>query len=180
MSLRLFVALDVPDAAVAALARFRDAAADPAVWRPVPDGNLHVTLAFLGHRPEADADVAAGVLARVEERPAPRLALGGALLLPARRARVLGVELEDADGGLARLQAELSAALEAAAAYRPEARPFRAHVTVARLRTGARAPRAIAAAPEPVTFAAGSVVLYRSRVGRGGAVYEPLATRAIG
>ena len=36
VSLRLFVALDLPEAARAALAAFRDEAADPAVWRPVP------------------------------------------------------------------------------------------------------------------------------------------------
>ena len=31
--------------------RFRDAAADPDVWRPVPTESLHLTLAFLGRRP---------------------------------------------------------------------------------------------------------------------------------
>ena len=54
MKLRLFVALDLPAPARAALAAFRAAAADPAIWRPVPDEALHLTLAFLGHRPEAD------------------------------------------------------------------------------------------------------------------------------
>ena len=56
MKLRLFVALDLPAPARAALAAFRAAAADPAVWRPVPDEALHLTLAFLGHRPEADVE----------------------------------------------------------------------------------------------------------------------------
>ena len=56
----------------------------------------------------------------------------------------------------------------------PEARRFRPHVTVGRLRTGARPARRIAAAPEPVTFAGGPVVLYRSILGHGPANYEPL------
>ena len=47
---RLFVALDPPAAARAALAAFRDRA-DPSVWRPVADESLHVTIVFLGHRP---------------------------------------------------------------------------------------------------------------------------------
>ena len=147
VSLRLFVALDLPAPARAALAAFRDAAADPAVWRPLGEQGFHVTLAFLGHRPEEDADAVADVLLRLEHRPAPSLSLGQALLLPPRRARVLTVALVDAGGALGRLQAEVSEALAAAGLYAPEARPFRPHVTVARLRPGARAPRAVAAEP---------------------------------
>jgi 2'-5' RNA ligase len=177
--IRLFVALDLPDEAVAALAAFRDTAADPAVWRPLGDATLHVTLAFLGHRPEEDVDAVHAVLAALAEREPPALGLGDALLLPPRRARVLTVALADATGALGALQAELSAALSAAGVYEPEARPFRPHVTVARLRAGERAPRTIDAAPEPVAFRAAAVVLYRSHVGRGGARYEPLVTRTL-
>ena len=53
-ALRLFVALEVPPAVREALAAFRDAAADAEVWRPVPAESLHLTLAFLGRRPETD------------------------------------------------------------------------------------------------------------------------------
>ena len=49
-ALRLFVALDVPPAVRSELATFRAAAADPAVWRPIADEALHLTLAFLGWR----------------------------------------------------------------------------------------------------------------------------------
>jgi 2'-5' RNA ligase len=78
---------------------------------------------------------------------------------------------------LGELQASVSEALAAARLYEPEARPFRPHVTVARLRAGARAPRELDALPEPLAFTAGPVTLYRSRLGRGGAVYEPLFAR---
>jgi RNA 2',3'-cyclic 3'-phosphodiesterase len=175
--LRLFVALDLPAAARAALARFRDAAADPAVWRPLPDSSFHVTLAFLGHRPADDVERVAAVLRGLLAVDAPALALGDGLLLPPRRARVLTVALEDRDGALGPLQADVSAGLAAAGLYEPEARPFRPHVTVARLRAGARAPRTLDAAPEPLAFSGGAVTLYRSRLGRGGAVYEPLFAR---
>jgi 2'-5' RNA ligase len=176
--LRLFVALDLPREAVGALAAFRDAAADPAVWRPLDAATFHVTLAFLGHRPEAEVAAVGEVLTALAPREPPALALGDGLLLPPRRARVLTVALVE-DGALALLQAEVSDRLAAAGVYEPEARPFRPHVTVARLRPGARAPRALDAAPDPVAFSAGDVVLYRSRPGRGGARYDPLVTRRL-
>jgi RNA 2',3'-cyclic 3'-phosphodiesterase len=177
--LRLFVALDLPAAAVAALVRFRDAAADPAVWRLLPEAGFHVTLAFLGHRPEADVSAVGEVLGGIEPREPPALALGAGLLLPPRRPRVLTVALADESGALGRLQAEVSDGLAAAGVFTPEARPFRPHVTVARIRPGARAPRAVDAEPQPVAFRAGPVVLYRSHVRRAGATYEPLVTRAL-
>jgi RNA 2',3'-cyclic 3'-phosphodiesterase len=171
-ALRLFVALELPAPALAALAAFRDRA-DPAVWRPVRDEALHLTLAFLGHRPAGDVDAAADVL-----RGAPggriALALGEGILLPPRRARVLCAAVRDASGALGALQAAVGAGLAEAGVYEPETRPFRAHATVARLRSGARAPRSLEDGPEPVAFDGGPLTLFRSRLGRGGAVYEPL------
>jgi 2'-5' RNA ligase len=175
--LRLFVALDLPATARAALARFRDAAADPAVWRPLPETSFHVTLAFLGHRPEGDVERVSSVLRGLGRWDAPELALGDGLLLPPRRGRVLTVALADPGGALGAIQAAVSAGLAAAGVYEPEARPFRPHVTVARLRAGARAPRTLGSEPEALSFTAGAVTLYRSRLGRGGAVYEPLFAR---
>jgi 2'-5' RNA ligase len=178
MSVRLFVALDLPGSARAALARFRDAAADPAVWRPLGEESFHVTLAFLGHRPEEDVERVEDVLRGLPAWHPPELEVAGGLLLPPRRARVLTVALTDPEGALAALQARVSAGLAAAGLYEPEARPFRAHVTVARLRARARAPRELGTAPEQLGFTGGAVTLYRSRLRRGGAVYEPLFARA--
>jgi RNA 2',3'-cyclic 3'-phosphodiesterase len=174
---RLFVALDLPDAARAALARFRDAAADPSVWRPLDEASFHVTLAFLGHRIEGDIERVAEVLRGLPPWEAPQLEVADGLLLPPRRARVLTVALADPGSGLAALQAAVSSGLADAGLYEPEARPFRAHVTVARLRSGARAPRGLDVEPEALAFTGGAVTLYRSRLGRGGAVYEPLFAR---
>ena len=177
--LRLFVALDLPEPAVEALVRFRDAAADPEVWRPLAEESLHITLAFLGHRPEADVVAVRAILDAVPAPGAPALALGEALLLPPRRARVLTVAVVDGSGALGGLQAELAGRLAAAGVFEPEARAYRPHVTVARLRPGARAPRAVPASPEGVRFAGGPIVLYRSHVARGGATYEPLVVRRL-
>ena len=178
--LRLFVALDLPAPAVEALVRFRDAAADPEVWRPLAAATFHVTLAFLGHRPEEDVEPVRAALSAVAVPGPPELALGDALLLPPRRARVLTVTVVDGSGALGGLQARVAGALSDAGVFEPEARPFRPHVTVARLRPGGvRAPRTVDVAPEPVAFAGGPLVLYRSHVRRGGAMYEPLVTRRV-
>jgi 2'-5' RNA ligase len=176
VSLRLFAALELPPEAVAALAAFRDAA-DAAVWRPVPDASLHVTLAFLGASAEAVVEPVGAVLrAAVGDAAAPALALGGALLLPPRRARVLCASVADPDGGLAALQARVVAGLVEAGLLEPESRPFRAHVTVGRLRPRAQAPRQVEGAPEPVAFAAGAVTLFSSKTHPAGARYEALVS----
>jgi 2'-5' RNA ligase len=178
LKLRLFVALDLPEAARAALAAFRAAAADAAIWRPVPDDALHLTLAFLGHRPPEDAERVAEVL-RGAPDTAPRLTLGRSLALPPRRPRVLTAAIVDHDGTLAELQAWVSAELAASGLYEPETRPFRPHATVARLRPDTRASREPAPPPSPVTFYGEALTLYESKLRRGGARYEPLARQGL-
>ena len=176
---RLFVALDLPAAARAALAEFRERA-DPRIWRPVTDEALHITLAFLGHLPEGSSE-RAGEVVRACAGPATDLALGPALLLPPRRARVLTVEVEDRAGELAALQERVSEALSAAGLYAPERRAFWPHATVARLRAGERSPRALGIdGPEPLAFDGAAVTLYRSRLSPTGARYEPLERVPLG
>jgi len=179
VSVRLFCAVDLPAHVREELAAFRDAA-DPEVWRPVADDALHITLAFLGHRPEEDTAVAAGALDGAAG-PAPRLDVAGALLLPPRRGRVLCAEIADPDGTLGALQARVSDGLEAAGIYTPERRAFRAHATVARLRAHARPQRSLppGLAPAPREFLAEALTLYRSHLGRPGARYEPLHRIAL-
>jgi 2'-5' RNA ligase len=177
-SLRLFVALEFPAAARDALIAFRDAAADPDVWRPVAPEAIHLTLAFLGRRPATDVATISTVLGTISPR-APRLVLGDALLLPPRRAHVLCAALHDPDGMLGALQARVSDGLEAAGVYTPEKRPFRAHATVARLRARARAPRSVDATPEPLEFTGEALTLFVSHLHPTGARYEPLTRLAL-
>ena len=173
--LRLFVALDLPDEIRAALAALE---VDEDVWRRVDPAALHVTLAFLGSRPPEDVDVIAPVLAA--EAEAPPLALGDVLLLPPRRARVLTVELHDPAHALRALQRRVSAGLQAAGVYEPETRPYRAHVTIARLRPRVPAPREAKERIEARTFHGEAVTLYVSRLHPKGARYEALARAPLG
>lgn len=173
MSARLFVALELPAAVRADLAAFGHAAADgDDALRPVRDDALHATLAFLGHRDPADIPLAATAV-RNTPTAAPPLALGDALWLAPRRPHVLTVALDDLDGALAELRAQVVDRLGAALDWTPERRRFRPHVTVARVRRGARVRRKL---PDPprATFAAEAVTLFRSHLGRGPARYEAL------
>jgi 2'-5' RNA ligase len=165
---RLFVALDLPANAKQALAGVE---ADPEIWRRVKAESLHVTLAFLGRRPDEDVETIGPLIDT--GLPAPRLTLDRVLLLPPRRPRVRTVELRAE--GLAELQARVAGALAAAGVYTPEKRPFRPHVTVGRLRPRAQPPRTADVAFERLTFHGTAVTLYASRLHPHGARYEPLA-----
>ena len=173
MTARLFAALELPAAVRAQLASFGGAAAarDPAL-RAVGEEALHVTLAFLGHSDVADLAPAAEAVRRLCTA-APPLALGDALWLAPRRPHVLTVALDDLDGTLATLRATLVKSLAAALEWEAESRPFRPHVTVARVRRGPR-PRRDLPDPPRATFAGEAVTLFRSHLGRGPARYEAL------
>jgi 2'-5' RNA ligase len=179
-SARLFVALELPRPAREALWRWAGEHLRGITGvRIVDPVALHVTLCFLGSRPVSEIDRIAAECSVVADQAAVALALGAPLWLPHRRPRVVAVALEDPGGRLAALQSRLSDALQAAEVYEPERRPFLGHVTVGRIgRTGrdAKVRARELVAPEPVRFSAGTVALFRSRTGRAGARYEPLAS----
>ena len=157
---RLFVALDLPEHVRAALAAWGAGIAAEVhgerALRVLPPESLHVTLCFLGWRDEGHVEAIAALAlgAARADAPAPPLALGSPAWLPRRRPRVLAVDLADDGGALAGLQARVSDALEAGAGFEPEKRPFRPHVTVARVPRGARVnARDELTAPAPLQFA---------------------------
>ena len=176
--LRLFVALELPDPIRDALAAV-GAAADRDAWRAVGAPSLHLTLAFLGSRPPGDVAAISRVLDAEAGSAAPRLSLNGALLLPPRRPRVLTVALDDPDGTLAALQGRVSAGLEAVGVYTPEKRPFRAHITVARLRPRARAAPAPELDLDDEPFTAAWLTLFQSRLHPKGARYAALTSAML-
>ena len=181
-SARLFVALELPDAARDALALWQaDAVAAVHGLRPVRSEDLHATLCFLGSRPEAEIDQIAAACGVAAGEPVVESAFGSAVWLPARRPRVLAVALSDPDGACARLQGALSSALVAGGWYAPESRPFLAHVTVARVGRDARVrPVSLPAPPGDLAVRCSRVTLYRSRLGPSGARYEALASVSLG
>jgi 2'-5' RNA ligase len=179
---RLFVALDLPEALREGIVGWGDEAlADPAL-RPVPPDSLHVTLAFLGYRPEKEIDRIVGVV-RDSAGPAPWVELRDPVQRPPRgRARLYALPV--LSPGAEMLQAGLERALSAQGFYEPEKRPFWPHVTVARVRPearGSRRPAVVSDAPGPIPpeliepRIAIRMALYRSDLQPSGARYVPLA-----
>ena len=169
--MRLFVALDLPDAVRQPLAAWRPGVTG-ARW--TPPGHLHLTLRFLGDTSPEGAEAVMDELARLDARAVP-VALGEAVRLPsARRPRVLAVRVAETSA-LAALDRRLRAALDAARVP-PSDRPLLPHVTVARFRQPEPAAlrRALRAdAPPAAEGLATSVSLVESTPGPGGSVYTP-------
>jgi RNA 2',3'-cyclic 3'-phosphodiesterase len=175
---RLFLALDLPEPARAAVASWRDTLiAGRQDLRPVREEALHVTLVFLGWQDEAAAQ-AIGKAAFADAPPAPILRAAGIRPLPPRNPRLFALDLEDHEGRASALQAGVSEALEAGGWYRPEKRPFWPHVTLARVKRNERRVAPLPEQPAPPTeaFPAAALTLYRSTLRPQGALYEPLGT----
>jgi 2'-5' RNA ligase len=174
--IRLFCALRLPPETVEQLVAWQgEAFASVRGVRPLPGDHLHVTLAFLGHRPVRELQGIVGALreaAARAERP-PRLSLRGY-----RETRSVGMlTFDDEDGRAAALAADLYGRLEALGVYQPERRRWLPHVTVLRFR---ERPRLRPALPELEPFATSDAAAYLSRLRPGGAQYEVLESMAVG
>ncbi|MBA2346765.1 MAG: RNA 2',3'-cyclic phosphodiesterase [Solirubrobacterales bacterium] len=175
------MAIEPPPGVRAALADWATAAVgdDPA-FRLVEPAAMHLTLAFLGERPEADVARLGPELARALGRcePPREARVSAPLWLAPRRPHVLTVAVDDVSGRLSALQSAVVTACVRAIGWEPEGRPFHPHVTVARVRRDRHvAPRELAPLPEgarqPWRTGAG-VALLRSSPGQGAAQYEAL------
>jgi 2'-5' RNA ligase len=170
--LRLFLALRLPDDVLAAIEGWQREQL-PGV-RVVRREHLHVTLAFLGHRPAGELEAIVGAL---------RDAAAGAgeiRLTPLRyrETRSVGMVVLDDQGGRAALLAvDLRERLERLGVYRREGRPWLPHLTVARWR---ERPRLRPETPSVGTFVPSDAAAYLSQLHPGGARYEVLESVALG
>jgi 2'-5' RNA ligase len=174
-SVRAFFGLPLPDAQRVALAQFVAACAERAPeFRWTPAANLHLTLRFVG---QVERSVVEEIADRLGARSLPAFDLEPGDLGTFKRGRLVRVVwLGLRTGGEAakRLAAEIEAEC-VNAGLDGEKRPFRAHLTLARARP--RDGAVIPGLPEPPHLAAwraSQLVLYSSRLGRTGSVYEPL------
>jgi RNA 2',3'-cyclic 3'-phosphodiesterase len=169
---RLFAALELPEEVRSELHAWglQAAAREPELRVLAPDA-LHVTLVFLDWQAtEVVEEIGAAV--RAAARALPALKVTGAAWLPPRRPGVLVVDLAP-QPSIVELQADLVADLSGY--HEPETRPFRPHVTVARVPRGKRVRSLDVADPAGLTFSSTGLVLYRSHMGRGGSRYEVVA-----
>jgi len=179
---RLFLALDLPHEARREIAAWRDGAlGGHQELRLVPEGYLHVTLAFLGWQYERDVDrIAAGAFESLGGRSPVELGAVGLVPVPKRGPRLFALDLDDPSEAASDVQAAAVRALVAARFHEPEKRPFWPHVTLARVKRGRRAPRVSAPDPRLGRFEATVVTLYRSVLQPQGARYEPLHRHTLG
>ena len=182
-TVRAFFAVELPPAArtqaVAAINALRLEAGDQTRW--VPEENLHLTLKFLG---EIDPDripklVHAAAAKLVRELPF-EAELGGLGAFPsARAARAVWLGVTQGAGPLARLARKFDAAASRIGQAR-ESRPYRAHLTLGRLRSPRRVALERVTVPGGAPFSVDEVVLFESRLSSDGSNYRPLARLPLG
>jgi 2'-5' RNA ligase len=177
---RLFVALELGGEDRRALVAWaREAVAADRALRIVAAEQVHLTLAFLGHRPVDDVGPLSAVVEELAGSPLPALSTGAALWLAPRRPHVLSVAVADEAGALAALHATLWDRLEEIGFERDERR-FRPHLTVARVRRG-WTPSTAALPPTPsLELDVRGVALMRSFLGEGAPRYETLTRAEFG
>ena len=174
---RAFFGLPLPGPRRARLEGYvADCAAAAPQFRWTPAANLHLTIRFLGH---VEQPVAEEIADRVDDLGLRGfdLRLGGiGTFRRGSLARVVWMGLADGEGPMR----ELAAAVEAEcvrAGLEAEARPFNAHLTLARARPRDGAPLPdLPPPPDLAAWRAEELMLYRSHLGRAGSVYEPLRT----
>jgi 2'-5' RNA ligase len=178
------VALELPGEVVDAAAGLaRETFGPVAELRLVRPESLHVTLVFLGYQAERDI----GRIAEVSfegQRAAFELTPEGVIPVPRSRPRLFALSLADRGGEVVAWQEGLSDRLHAARFYEPEKRPFWPHVTLVRVKRGAKVPRDLVLPELPPDlqqpFAASRVTLFKSTLKPSGAVYEALASIDLG
>lgn len=183
--MRLFVAIPLPPAlAATAFAAIPDL---PALRRVRPE-HLHITLAFLGPTDESRLDDAVAAVGAAATSAAPfdasldtlgRFPAGGVPRIVWLGAGIGAAELQTLAAAVRR---ELTAR-----GLQYDAKPFRPHVTLARVRENvdrdtARAVAAVVerARPPELRFRAAEVVLFESVLSAGGPRYTRRGSRSLG
>jgi 2'-5' RNA ligase len=170
---RLFLALWPAAALQQRLAALVDAAHSPrGGGRRALSANLHMTLAFLG---AVDAPTRAQLEARIDARRRERFELVLDRMGCFRRRGLLWVGASAPAPALLGLVADLKAA-QLACGLAPDARDYRAHVTLARNLRRCPPPMPI----DPIVWPVHEFVLVRSDLGGTGARYEVVRRWALG
>ncbi len=180
--MRLFVALDIPEEVreriAVAVERVRGRCPE-ARW--VKPQNLHLTLKFIGSFAVAEMDKLEGELSRIAERSRPfTAALAGCGGFPASgKARVVWVGMSRGEEEASLIAKRLDDDLKKLD-VKAEERPFRGHLTIARLRIPRDCRAVISSLEEELQglekmpFEVREMTLYRSILSPSGPVYHPL------
>ena len=188
--MRLFAAAELDDtvrnraAAVSATLRAAAVADGRRAVSWVAPENLHITLRFIGDTDEATAERIVGQLVRPLDLPAFEVSIAGAgSFPPSGPPRVVWLGVGDGGVELAAVAREVNRRLEAIGLPR-EDRPFRAHLTIGRVKapTGPRFREALSAARNVAVgrCIVRGVTLFESRLSSSGSTYSVVATSPLG
>jgi RNA 2',3'-cyclic 3'-phosphodiesterase len=168
---RLFCGFALPDSALDGIVCWQH---QHLAGRTVARANLHVTLAFLGSRPEDEVPAIADALrTSVEGVHAPTFGVDRY-----RETRSVGMlVLHDEDGRARWIAERLHERLEELGAYRRERRPWLPHLTVVRFR---ERPRLRPPVPDLGVFGPSDAAVYHSALSPSGAQYTVLESVALG
>ena len=187
--MRLFAAIDLDETARAAAAGTIDALSSrlaradvPSPVRWVGTEQLHFTLRFLGEVSKRQVDALRRALRAPWDVRAFAADLAGLDVFPfSGIPRVIWLGVGDGREQMVALKTELDRRLEPAG-FDPDTRPFRAHLTLGRVKrlvgvSGGEL-RAVLAEhePEPARWVVDRVTLYESRVSYRGATYHGVET----
>jgi len=175
LTVRAFFGLPLPERHREALGRYlAECQRVGPDFRWTPAENLHLTIRFLGHvEPSLAEGIADRIVAAKPLRFDVQLGETGAFKR-GKMARVVWLGLRTGAPEISALAATVEAEC-ARAGLEAENRRFHAHLTLARARPreGAASP-SLPEPPELEPWGADELILYRSRLGRAGSVYEPM------
>lgn len=169
---RLFCGLRLPGQALDTLHEWQ--AEHIGAGRPVARDHLHVTLAFLGHRPVDELEPILGALREAAAAAAP------IRLVPERyrETRSVGMlVLSDLGGQATRLAEDLQGRLERLGVYEREQRQWLPHLTVVRFR---ERPRLQPPLPDLGEVSPSDAAAYHSVLRSSGAQYVVVESFALG
>ncbi len=132
--MRIFIAVDIDDEVVRDLAdKVQKVIKSLGTRATYPDPtSLHITLKFIGEVDRSRLEEIYNRLEGVSAKPF-KIYVGGVGAFPRLdRPRVLFLDVSDPSGGLTRLHKEIDTRLKGLVT--PESRPFKPHVTVARIK----------------------------------------------
>ena len=183
---RAFIAIELPDEITAFIHKIQDGLKSygfKARW--VRPENIHLTLKFLGDINNDDIKKAGdAIISAAGENVSMSLGAKGIGFFPGvKRSRVIWTGIVGQTRKLADLQKTLDGKLDAVG-FPKEKRPFKGHLTIARIKRKIDARRLVDAMKEfgrfeSKTFIADEVVLFKSELKPSGAVYTKLVSAEL-
>ena len=186
-SWRLFCAFELPASLRSQIdqhsQKVREAVPEAAASWSRPE-NIHLTVKFFGNVDQQRVDVISAAAARVVKEFSPiQIAVGKTGVFPRpSRPQVLWIGIDDASRALANLHKQLEHEF-AREGFPKEDRPFRPHLTIARIRKPYNSDRLAEAHLgmefSSVTIELSELVLFRSELSSKGSKYTPISRHRL-